>query len=234
MYILWSSSLRSSCSGYGRVTGQVRQFSRSDALAKSHYDTLGVKFDAKPADLKAQFYSLSKKWHPDKHGGSKEATHRFQEISAAYGTLSDDVKRKEYDARNGFRAGSSYSHSRGSAYGGPSHNFTAEEHWRWHQARYGQPGTRKQGSPFGPGYRPPNMRQPPGRGRIPFNFDEWYQAHYGPDAMRRARAQQQSKQQRENLEAERRSQILAFFFSLFFLFFVAASLRLEKSDSRRY
>ena len=37
-------------------------------------------------------------WHPDKNPGDEQATRNFQKISEAYATLSDEKKRKIYDA----------------------------------------------------------------------------------------------------------------------------------------
>ena len=37
------------------------------------------------------------KWHPDKNGGSEEATEKFKSISEAYAILSNPERRKRYD-----------------------------------------------------------------------------------------------------------------------------------------
>lgn len=51
--------------------------------------------------LKKKFRDLSKKYHPDKNPGDKEAEEKFKEIAEAYAVLSDDKKRQQYDM-NGF------------------------------------------------------------------------------------------------------------------------------------
>ena len=38
-----------------------------------------------------------KKWHPDKNGGSAEATEKFKEISEAYAILSNPKRKQRYD-----------------------------------------------------------------------------------------------------------------------------------------
>lgn len=59
----------------------------------TYYDALGVQNNASDDEIKKAYRTLSLKHHPDR-GGSKE---RFQEISAAYDTLSDPEKRRQYD-----------------------------------------------------------------------------------------------------------------------------------------
>jgi len=60
---------------------------------KSHYDTLGVARNASQDEIKRAYRKLAGQHHPDK-GGDKN---KFQEIQAAYSTLSDDQKRAQYD-----------------------------------------------------------------------------------------------------------------------------------------
>jgi curved DNA-binding protein len=58
-----------------------------------HYSTLGISKDAGSEDIKRAYRKLASQHHPDK-GGDKE---KFQEIQAAYATLSDPEKRAQYD-----------------------------------------------------------------------------------------------------------------------------------------
>lgn len=69
---------------------------RSNASIKDPYATLGVKRDATSKDIKAAYYGLAKKFHPDtsKEKGAKE---RFVEIQSAYDILSDDKKKAAFD-----------------------------------------------------------------------------------------------------------------------------------------
>lgn len=64
-------------------------------MAKSFYDTLGVSKSASQDDIKKAFRTLAHKYHPDKTGGDDK---KFKEVSEAYSVLSDEKKRKEYDA----------------------------------------------------------------------------------------------------------------------------------------
>jgi len=63
-----------------------------------YYDVLGVSKDASPKEVKKAYYQLAKKYHPDSNKGDKETSRKFQEVSEAYECLSDDNKRKQYDA----------------------------------------------------------------------------------------------------------------------------------------
>jgi curved DNA-binding protein CbpA len=61
----------------------------------THYELLGVKPDATPAEIKKAFREKVKIYHPDRTPGI-EGT-RFQAIVEAWDILSDPVKRKLYD-----------------------------------------------------------------------------------------------------------------------------------------
>jgi molecular chaperone DnaJ len=62
-----------------------------------YYETLGVRKDASPDDLKKAFRHLARKYHPDLNKGSKEAEEKFKEINEAYQVLSDPRKKAQYD-----------------------------------------------------------------------------------------------------------------------------------------
>ncbi|PWN51519.1 hypothetical protein IE53DRAFT_47792 [Violaceomyces palustris] len=59
---------------------------------KNLYDTLKVKRDASRAQIKAQFYKLSKELHPDVNP-SDDAKRQFQEVSEAYAVLGTESSR---------------------------------------------------------------------------------------------------------------------------------------------
>lgn len=63
-------------------------------MSKDYYQILGVEKDANKEDIKKAFRKLAHKYHPDKQGGDEA---RFKEVNEAYGVLSDDKKRAEYD-----------------------------------------------------------------------------------------------------------------------------------------
>lgn len=102
------------------------------ATTKDYYSVLGVDRKASQDDIKKAFRKLAHKYHPDK-GGTDEA--KFKEITEAYSVLSDDKKRREYDAYgHSFPGGST-----GSPQGGPFAGFDFSQF-------------QGQGSPFGAGF----------------------------------------------------------------------------------
>src|ERR687884_768106 len=66
-------------------------------MAKTLYDTLGVKKDASAEEIKKAYRKLAAQYHPDKNPGDAAAEERFKEVQNAYDVLSDDEKRKQYD-----------------------------------------------------------------------------------------------------------------------------------------
>src|SRR5437764_9532274 len=61
------------------------------------YQTLGIKRDAKPDEIKKAYRRLARKYHPDVNPGDKSAEERFKQITEAHDVLSDEKKRKVYD-----------------------------------------------------------------------------------------------------------------------------------------
>ncbi|KJP85514.1 hypothetical protein AK88_04865 [Plasmodium fragile] len=70
-------------------------------MGKDYYSILGVSKDCTTNDLKKAYRKLAMMWHPDKHKdvkSKKEAEEKFKNIAEAYDVLSDEEKRKIYDA----------------------------------------------------------------------------------------------------------------------------------------
>lgn len=63
---------------------------------KNYYQILGVDPGASSEHIKKAYRSLALKYHPDRNS-SPDAAERFKEITAAYGVLIDERKRREYD-----------------------------------------------------------------------------------------------------------------------------------------
>lgn len=51
------------------------------------HEILGVPPDASEEDIKRAYKRMAMEWHPDRHGGDKEAEEKFKEINAAYQIL---------------------------------------------------------------------------------------------------------------------------------------------------
>src|SRR6202167_2066034 len=65
---------------------------------KDYYAILGIKKTATTDDIRKAFRKLARKHHPDVNPGDKKAEEKFKEISEANDVLSDEKKRKVYDA----------------------------------------------------------------------------------------------------------------------------------------
>ena len=65
--------------------------------AQNHYDTLGLGRRCTTAQIRAAYRRLVKEHHPDVNHTAPEATRRVQALNTAHATLSDPVRRAEYD-----------------------------------------------------------------------------------------------------------------------------------------
>lgn len=64
---------------------------------KDPYETLGVKKNATPEEIKTAYRRLAKELHPDLNPDDPIVEQRFKEVSQAYHLLSDKEKRGAYD-----------------------------------------------------------------------------------------------------------------------------------------
>lgn len=60
----------------------------------NYYEILEIDSKATKEEIKKKYYSLSKKYHPDKNNGEDK---HFKKIKEAYDMLYDDEERKKYD-----------------------------------------------------------------------------------------------------------------------------------------
>ena len=73
----------------------------------NYYEILGVDKNASTEAIKSAYRKLALEWHPDRWVSKgddkrKEAEEKFKEITEAYETLIDPVKKQAYDMKNGF------------------------------------------------------------------------------------------------------------------------------------
>ena len=66
------------------------------------YTVLGLDKDATSDQVKRAYRELARKHHPDKNQGDAEAAAKFKQVGAAYETLSDAGKRRDYNQRRMF------------------------------------------------------------------------------------------------------------------------------------
>jgi predicted Zn-dependent protease len=71
---------------------------------KNYYELLGVNIDCKKDEIRAAYFGLAKRFHPDAHPDldkdiKEKAEDIFATITAAYQTLSDDERRDQYDSQ---------------------------------------------------------------------------------------------------------------------------------------
>jgi molecular chaperone DnaJ len=76
-----------------------------DWIEKDFYRELGVASSASAEEIKKAYRKLARELHPDANPGDPKAEARFKSVSEAYGVLSDDKKRKEYDETRSLFAG---------------------------------------------------------------------------------------------------------------------------------
>ncbi len=68
-------------------------------MAEDFYRTLGVERDATQEEIKKAYRRMAKRFHPDRNRNRRaEAEERMKAINVAYETLSDPLKRRDYDA----------------------------------------------------------------------------------------------------------------------------------------
>ncbi|KAF7424120.1 hypothetical protein PC9H_009423 [Pleurotus ostreatus] len=66
-------------------------------MGTDYYKLLGVDKKATDEEIKKAYKKMALKWHPDRNGGSEEASKKFKEVSEAFEVLSDKNKRAVYD-----------------------------------------------------------------------------------------------------------------------------------------
>lgn len=145
----------------------------------AYYEILKVSPSATQSQIKTAYYKQSFIYHPDKKPGNKAATQRFTEISQAYTVLGNISLRRKYD-RGILSQSDIQSAGRPSSKETVSRSTASPQQQHQHRARrFSQAGEKTM-----------------------FDFDAFYQAHYGEQLRRekdmRARKQHMQEQQKEN------------------------------------
>ena len=191
---------------------EVRTYTRSDSpySRTALYDLLGVSPTATQAQIKAAYYRQSFLYHPDRNSGSAEAAERFTRISQAYVVLGSTTLRRKYD-----RGLLSDEDLRGPGVR-PSKTPAADPE----KPRTPPPGPRAHGR--GPAS--------PGAKRTMFDFDAFYQAHYGEqlERERRLRARREAFRKMQEDRAKKglrwdETRDLAFVLVLLTVFLIVSS-----------
>nr|XP_010342942.1 dnaJ homolog subfamily C member 30, mitochondrial isoform X2 [Saimiri boliviensis boliviensis]XP_010342944.1 dnaJ homolog subfamily C member 30, mitochondrial isoform X1 [Saimiri boliviensis boliviensis]XP_039316440.1 dnaJ homolog subfamily C member 30, mitochondrial isoform X3 [Saimiri boliviensis boliviensis] len=166
------------------------------------YDLLGVPSTATQAQIKEAYYRQCFLYHPDRNSGNAEAAERFTRISEAYVVLGSATLRRKYDRgllSDADLRGPSVRPSRtpaadsGSPRPPPPTSWTHDRSWTASDAN-----------------------------RTKFNFDAFYQAHYGEqlERERRLRARREALRKRQgSLALNSRSWEEIRDTGVFFLFF---------------
>jgi curved DNA-binding protein CbpA len=81
-----------------RVLRNVRTILDFDPKV-NYYAILGIPKNSTEKQIKAAYYKLAQKHHPDKNNGKE--SNKFKDITNAYNILSDTAKRSQYDAMYG-------------------------------------------------------------------------------------------------------------------------------------
>jgi DnaJ-class molecular chaperone len=66
-------------------------------MPRDPYDVLGVSKTATSEEIQRAYRKLSKKYHPDRNPGDKQADSSYKEVQEAYAVLSDPNKKANYD-----------------------------------------------------------------------------------------------------------------------------------------
>ncbi|XP_057673776.1 dnaJ heat shock protein family (Hsp40) member A3a [Corythoichthys intestinalis] len=94
------------------------------------YQVLGVPRTANQKEIKKAYYQMAKKYHPDTNKDDPKAKEKFAQLAEAYEVLSDEGKRKQYDAYGSTGFDTGQTGGRQQYWSGQTTNVNPEELFR--------------------------------------------------------------------------------------------------------
>src|SRR5262245_4064943 len=70
---------------------------RTTTMPRDPYEVLGVSKSATAEEINKAYRKLSKKYHPDRNPGDKDADAKYKEVQSAHDILGDANKKAQYD-----------------------------------------------------------------------------------------------------------------------------------------
>ena len=71
-------------------------------MTKDYYKILHISENSTQEEIKSAYRRLARKWHPDIAGNSEDVIANFKDINEAYETLSNEIKKADYDKARRF------------------------------------------------------------------------------------------------------------------------------------
>ncbi len=71
-------------------------------MTKDYYKILHISENSTQEEIKSAYRKLARKWHPDVAGNSEDVIVNFKDINEAYETLSNEIKKADYDKARRF------------------------------------------------------------------------------------------------------------------------------------
>tara|TARA_B100000700_G_scaffold320590_1_gene418158 strand:- start:4582 stop:5100 length:519 start_codon:yes stop_codon:yes gene_type:complete len=93
--ILWNNALEDKINIFANT--EYKEFKKSKLSEKDRHalEVLGLKYEAKWADIQKKFKGLVKKYHPDKNHGSKKYEDILKKITLAYSQLKTTISKEK-------------------------------------------------------------------------------------------------------------------------------------------
>uniref|UniRef100_A0A672F8Q2 DnaJ (Hsp40) homolog, subfamily C, member 30b n=1 Tax=Salarias fasciatus TaxID=181472 RepID=A0A672F8Q2_SALFA len=163
---------------YSRGSGEAPLLHRSRT---AYYDILKVSPSATQAQIKTAYYKQSFIYHPDKNPGDKDASQQFSAVSEAYTVLGNISLRRKYDRGILSQSDVQSAGRPSSKEQTPRSTGSSQQQQQQRARKFTRPG-----------------------GKPVYDFDAFYQAHYG-EQLQREREMRARKQEWEEIKKKRQS-----------------------------